>query len=156
MFYKQHLYISITSYKYQKMVAEVILNWWAILVATIASFILGALWYGPVFGKYWMKLMNFDKNSTKKMKLTGTQAMGIGFVITIISVYILAHFVDYLEVTSIAGAAQLAFWLWLGIQVPVIIGSFLWEGRSFKLFLFNGAYRLIDIILITSILALWA
>ena len=30
------------------------LNWWAILVATVAAFALGGLWYGPLFGKPWM------------------------------------------------------------------------------------------------------
>ena len=30
------------------------LNWWAILVATVAAFVLGYVWYGPVFGKAWL------------------------------------------------------------------------------------------------------
>jgi hypothetical protein len=30
------------------------LNWLAILGATLASFALGGLWYGPIFGKAWM------------------------------------------------------------------------------------------------------
>ena len=30
------------------------LNWLAILVATVAAFVLGGLWYGPLFGKAWM------------------------------------------------------------------------------------------------------
>jgi len=27
----------------------------AALLATVLSFVLGALWYGPVFGKAWMR-----------------------------------------------------------------------------------------------------
>lgn len=30
------------------------LNWWAILVSSGAAFALGALWYGPLFGKAWL------------------------------------------------------------------------------------------------------
>ena len=30
------------------------LNYWAIVVATVASFALGGLWYGPLFGKSWL------------------------------------------------------------------------------------------------------
>ncbi len=29
-------------------------NWWAILVATVVAFVLGGLWYGPIFGKAWL------------------------------------------------------------------------------------------------------
>ncbi len=32
------------------MVDLVSLNWLAILIATAAAFLLGGLWYGPVFG----------------------------------------------------------------------------------------------------------
>jgi hypothetical protein len=37
------------------------LNWLAVLVATIAYFALGALWYAPpVFGKAWMRASNIQ------------------------------------------------------------------------------------------------
>jgi hypothetical protein len=134
---------------------QVSINYLSVLVASIASFVLGMLWYGPLFGKYWMKMMGFTKDSIKKMKLTPAKAMSLGFIITIIMAYVLAHFVKYLDATTFTDAAQLAFWLWIGIQIPLAIGSFLWEGKSFQLFIFNAAYRLVEIIIIISILALW-
>ena len=33
------------------------LNWWAILVATAIAFALGGLWYGPLFGKAWLRAL---------------------------------------------------------------------------------------------------
>ena len=30
------------------------LNWVAILIATVLAFVLGGIWYGPVFGKAWL------------------------------------------------------------------------------------------------------
>ena len=35
------------------------LNWLAVLVAVVASFFFGWLWYGPLFGKKWASLMKF-------------------------------------------------------------------------------------------------
>ncbi|HLD39833.1 MAG TPA: DUF1761 family protein, partial [Candidatus Nanoarchaeia archaeon] len=32
-------------------------NYLAVLVAAIAAYVVGFLWYGPVFGKKWMALM---------------------------------------------------------------------------------------------------
>ena len=36
------------------------LNWLAILVATVAAFALGGVWYGPVFGKAWQRLVGIS------------------------------------------------------------------------------------------------
>ena len=36
------------------------INMVAILVAVVANFILGFLWYTPLFGKAWAKEMGFD------------------------------------------------------------------------------------------------
>lgn len=37
------------------------INYLAVLIAAVASMIIGFLGYGPLFGKAWMRLMNFDK-----------------------------------------------------------------------------------------------
>jgi hypothetical protein len=34
-----------------------LVNWWAVLVATALNMILGFLWYGPIFGRLWLSLM---------------------------------------------------------------------------------------------------
>ena len=39
------------------MVSFTSVNWLAVLVGTVLSMALGALWYGPLFGQYWLKLI---------------------------------------------------------------------------------------------------
>src|SRR3989338_7247906 len=98
------------------MVAMVSINYLAVLVSAIASMVLGSLWFGPLFGKQWMALMKFDKKTIEEAKKKGMGAKI--WVILVISVlitsYVLAHFVDYLEATTVTAALQAAFWLWLG------------------------------------------
>jgi hypothetical protein len=36
------------------------LNWLAVLAAAVAYFVLGALWYAPIFGKVWAAAGGFD------------------------------------------------------------------------------------------------
>ena len=31
-----------------------LINWWAVLVTTVMAFVLGGLWYGPLFGQAWL------------------------------------------------------------------------------------------------------
>lgn len=52
------------------------LNWWAVLLATLSSFVVGFLWYDKrTFGKQWMKLVGLTEkqlNSSGGMTKTFT------------------------------------------------------------------------------------
>ena len=137
------------------MVLEVSINYWAVLAAAVASFVAGAIWYGPLFGKKWMKLVGFSMKDMKKMRLSPAQAMTGGFIMTLITSFVLAHFVDYVGATTIAAGAQLALWTWLGFVMPVTIGVFLWENKPFRLFLLNTGHWLVSLIVMAAILAVW-
>ena len=134
---------------------NIAVNYWGVLGAAIASMIIGMLWYGPLFGKPWMKLMGITPQSMKKMKLTPGKAMTLGFIVTLVVAYVLDHFVKYVQATSFGAAAQLGFWLWLGFLAPILLASFLWENKPFKLFVLNAAYRLVEVIVMAAILARW-
>jgi len=41
-------------------------NFYMYFVAALIPFILGALWYGPIFGKTWMKTNNFTEEYLKE------------------------------------------------------------------------------------------
>ena len=131
------------------------INYLAVLVATIASFVIGWLWHGPLFGKPWMKLMGFTKKSIKSMKLSPGKAMTIGFISTIVMAYVLAYFVNLLSITTWSGAANFAFWVWLGLVAPIQLGKYLWEGKPFMLFVLNSAYYLVSLIVMSGIVAVW-
>ena len=130
-------------------------NYLAVLVAAVASFLLGWLWYGPFFGKPWMKLMNFDKNSMKSMKLSPVTAMILGFLTYLVIAYVLAGFISILNSATIVEGMKIAFWIWLGFIATTTLGSFLWEGKSIKLYLLNNAYNLLNILVIAVILTAW-
>ena len=38
-----------------------LVNWWAVLAATAINMLVGFLWYGPVFGKLWLRLMDKER-----------------------------------------------------------------------------------------------
>ena len=130
-------------------------NYLAVLVAAVASFLLGWLWYGPFFGKPWMKLMNFDKNSMKSMKLSPVTAMILGFLTYLIIAYVLAGFISILNAATIVEGMKIAFWIWLGFIATTTLGSFLWEGKSIKLLWINAGYYLFSLIVMAIILTVW-
>ncbi|MEK7552051.1 MAG: DUF1761 domain-containing protein [Patescibacteria group bacterium] len=134
---------------------NLIINYWAVLVSAIVSFVIGGIWYGPLFGKKWMALMGITKDGMKSMSLTPARAMTLGFLFTLLQSYVVAHFVVLLGAVDAGTSWSLAFWIWLGIMVPICIGSFLWENKPIKLFVLNAAYQLISLFVMVLILALW-
>lgn len=137
------------------MASIVNINYLAVLSAAISNMIIGFLWYGPLFGKQLMDLMGFTPKSMKSMKVTPKQAIAGGFVSAVIMSYVMAHFVGYVQASSIMDGLQVGFWLWLGFVATVMIGKVLWEGKPFKLFAINSGYWLVAMIVMGGILAVW-
>ena len=125
-------------------------NYVAVLVAAVASFVVGFAWYHPaVFGAMWMKLSGVTPSMAEAGKKKMMQSMVLGFVGTLITAYVLAHFVTVWGAVDFIGALQLGFWVWLGFQMPISLGAVLWEQKPWNLFALNGAYWLVS----TSVMA---
>ena len=139
------------------MIAAVSVNYWAILVAAVVSHVLGFLWFGPLFGKQWAALMGFNKKKMQEAKKKGMppQTWILMVVGTLLTSYVLAHFVKYLNAVNVVDAMKLGFWLWIGFFAPVMLGMILWEGKPWKLYFIVVTYWLVNLLATASILASW-
>src|SRR5687768_6973121 len=66
------------------------LNWLAIAASVVASFLIGGLWYGPLFGKAWMREHGWPAD----YKPTGAdmgRSMGLNVLGTFLMAFVLAH-----------------------------------------------------------------
>jgi len=139
---------------------EVPVNYLAVIVAAAAAMGIGALWYGPLFGKQWRAVMGISLGEMKSMPLSPIQAMGLGFVVALIMAYVLNHVLVFSgtyygsEIDYTAGLMA-AFWVWLGFVATTQIGVVLWDGKPWKLFFINTAYSLVSLGVMGVILALW-
>lgn len=136
------------------------MNYLAIFAAAISSMVIGSLWYGPVFGKPWMKLMGWKKENMKGIKQAEMMKMyGLQFVGSLVMAFVLAHALvfaaSYLGESGVSAGLQTGFWNWIGFIAPVTLGSVLWEGKSWKLWILNNAYYLVVLCSMGVILSLW-
>ena len=61
-------------------------NWLAVLVAGIIPLVVGFLWYGPIFGKQWLSLMETTAEAQLLAVMGGSGAMvgvHVGLLVTI-------------------------------------------------------------------------
>ena len=135
---------------------QVSVNYLAVLAAAIASMVIGFLWYGPLFGRQYMALMNFDK---KKMQEAKKKGMGKAYVLTfltsLITGYVLAYFVNYAQASTISDGVVLGFWRWIGFFATTQLGMVMWEGKPVKLYLIKTLDSLVTIAVMAAILAVW-
>lgn len=133
------------------------INYTAIGVAVVANFILGFIWYTPLFGKAWAKEMGFD---TSVKPSVGEMAKGMIFMIigNFLLAYVFAHniaawsFVPGSESMGIVeNVLSATVFTWLGFYLPVDIGIVTWEKKSWKLFGINTGYHFV-MLLVTAII----
>ena len=125
-------------------------NYVAVLVAAIASMVLGFVWYGPLFGKTWMKLMGVKEMGDKSQM---PKNYSIVFVGSLVTAYVVSVFLSLTNMTTLTGALTLAFWSWLGFQATILLGSVLWEGKSWNLYGLNAGYWLVNLLVISAVLS---
>ena len=128
----------------------------AVIVATLAHYILGGLWYSVLFGKKFIELINWTPEQLRQVESQShTKELVLAFVMSLVLVYVLAHFVNYTKATSALAGIQTAFWIWLGFVVTTQAPTVIFEGRSFGLFAINVAYQLVGCAIAGAILAIW-
>src|SRR2546422_3295951 len=88
----------------------------AVIVAAVATFILGAVWNSPVlFAKQWMQAHGYTPEKLEEMKRRGvTRAYAVSVLCYLVMAYVLALLASY---TQAGGFAQ---GLWLGF--PLLLG----------------------------------
>jgi len=132
---------------------EYSINYWAVLVAAASSFVLGALWYGPLFGKVWMKASGVTDEDIKNTNFA--KVYGVTFVMSVVAAYVLAHVVDRFDASGLVGGLQTGFWTWLGFMFTVKVTDALFNRTSFALVWIDSGYRLVWAVVMGIILAMW-
>jgi hypothetical protein len=123
-----------------------------IIAAGVASVILGWIWFHPkLFGTAYMAGM------TPEMQAQGKKRMPISVICTLLASMLVAWVMAFVgnalnEFVDVIGAIELGVWLWLGFIAPSMLGSVLWEQKSFKLYLINSLYWLVNLIVIAIVL----
>lgn len=137
-------------------------NYASVFVSAILAMIVGFLWYGPFFGKIWMKElgMSKDKWNSKEFRPSDMNKIyALQFFGSLLMAFVLSHALifasTYLNTKGVSAGLQTAFWNWLGFIAPVSLGSVLWEGKSWKLWLINNSNYLVTLSVMGVLLSLW-
>jgi len=127
-------------------------NHWAILVAAVYQWILGALWYSLFFAGPWMALTGRKAGERPKGAVVG---MVLSFIGGLVLSFVLAHAVMWSGAEQFGGGVFVGFICWLGFIVAPLLAETIYEQRSYKLLAINAGYWLAATVASGGLLAVW-
>ncbi len=130
------------------------LPWLAILVAGIAYFALGAIWYSFLFKSAWIKASGVNVNDPN-MKKGVAQIMLTSLVLMIVASLGIALFLSKTGTGYWMTGAKVGLVAGVCFSATGICISYLYEKRPFMLHLINAGYNIVGCIVAGIILAVW-
>ena len=132
-------------------------NLFAVLVAGIVPMIVGALWYGPVFGQRWMALMETTEEELRE-GFNPLKTYGASFVLALVTAYVIAQLVAELGGDGGGSAmvgVHIALMALIAFVLPVSHQSVTFEGRKAGLAWLNIGYNGVALMGQAVVIAMW-
>jgi hypothetical protein len=132
------------------------INWLAVAVAAVVTFLIGGLWYSPIlFGKLWTRLHGYTDQQLEAMKQGAGKAYGLSFVAYLVMAGVMAVLVDWTGAAGAAEGACLGSTVWLGFAATIGLTATLFSNRSLGTWLLDAGYQLVYLVAQGIILAVW-
>ncbi len=128
-------------------------NWIAILVLMIANMALGAVWYGPLFGKPWMNATGIKMEDIEGKNMMPPYAVAI--LNSFLMAFVLANVLIWAGVETLSGGLLTGFLMWLGFTGFSFGVNHAFELRSAYLWFINSAMYLVGLLIMGAVLAIW-
>jgi Protein of unknown function (DUF1761) len=131
-------------------------NYLAVVVAAVAVFVLGWLWYSPLlFYKPWMRLRGLDPGAAMASGKMPAGKLVIELGRCLVLAYVIAVLVGALGLTSWMGAVHFGLMVWFGFPVILLTGSVLWDNVPWKVAAIHAGDWLVKMLVIPLIVSLW-
>jgi len=132
------------------------LNLWAVLVAGVATFLLGGIWYQALFGKLWVKLYGYTPEQVQAMQKARPPAVFFGTMF--LAYLVMATAMGFLVYWSGAHTAMdgvvvgLAAW---GVALAIALTDYITSTKKPGIYYIDCSYQLIFLVMTGIILAVW-
>ncbi|PRY70004.1 uncharacterized protein DUF1761 [Glaciihabitans tibetensis] len=133
------------------------INYWAVLLATASSMVVGSIWYTPrVFGNYWMKAANVTPSGNSS---DAVRPIVITLFVSFVTAWVLAGaaFIadDFYGGAFLADTLVTAIVLWAGFTAARFATHDAFDGRPAGLTVLNIAHEFVTIVIMALIIGVW-
>jgi hypothetical protein len=133
------------------------INYWAVIVATLSSMVVGSIWYTPrVFGRYWMRMTGVTMSGR-------TADAVIPIVVTLLVSFITAWVLagaafisqDFYGGSFLVNSLITALVLWAGFTAARFVTHDAFDKRPSGLTILNISHELVTIVIMALIIGVW-
>ena len=124
------------------------MSFWLLFIAAVSAFVVGGIWYGPVFGKAWARENGFPEGYQAG---SPARVFGVSFLFTFFAAAGYLHLIGFSD-DVLASAAH-------GAAVGALIAAtsfginYQFCGKSLKLLLIDGGYHTVQFAVIGALYA---
>lgn len=116
-----------------------------VVLAIVASFVVGFLIHGPLFGKTWMKLNGIPEPKPGDVSFAQmVPGIAASILMAFFQVAVLGRTFEIVALTGIVQALLIATVIWLPFTFLALANEYLWAGKSWKNVAFDGVYNLLS------------
>ena len=132
------------------------MNWLAIIVAAISTFMVGWVWYGMLFKNSWMAATGMTDERQKEGNMP--LIFGLSFVFAVMAATMLQNFVFHEgqpEFHTFKHGAFHGLLMSLFIVLPTLGTNALYEQKGWKYIMINVGYWAVSFAIMGGILNIW-
>jgi hypothetical protein len=133
------------------------INYWAVLLATLSSMIVGSIWYTPkVFGNYWMKAAGVTPSGNAR---DAVRPIITTVIVSFITAWVLAGAVvisqHFYGGGFLGNAIITAIVLWAGFTAARFITHDAFDQRPTGLTVLNVAHEFVTVVIMAVLIGVW-
>ncbi len=130
-------------------------NWGEVIVAALSAFMLGGLWFGPLFGKRWQELNKLSDEAIANAPMG--LIYGLAFALNSFLALMMSFFI---EIAMMIGSGALTGALFGGLLavvfvLPAFAINYLFSRRPLALFAIDIGYWVTQFALMGAIMGAW-
>jgi hypothetical protein len=126
------------------------LNAWAVLAAAVSAFMLGGLWYGPLFLKPWGRASGVDTSAPAPHR---ARTFAVAFVLSLVAAAAMALALPAgIDALHGAGLGALVGLLFVATSFGI---NYAFSSRPLVLWLIDAGYHVVQFTLYGAILGAW-
>ncbi|WP_380872266.1 hypothetical protein ACFB49_32100 [Sphingomonas sp. DBB INV C78] len=126
------------------------INWIAVVAAALSAFLVGGLWYGPLFLKPWLRANGQTEETAQKGH--APTIFGLSFLLNLVSAFVLAQIYRLHGDIGLCQSILIALGVAIGFIVPAYGVNYLFAQRKLALFAIDAGYWIVTYALMGAVL----